>query len=156
MLLVLSSFYGYAQTIFTVTSTADSGPFTLRAAIQAIPAIRTDPFIINFNLTGTDMTNDAYRTIRLKSQLPSIPSNVTIDGSSQVAGGTLGVSGARVIIEPEDASFLPGFSSCFTIGTNTQDVQTTNVEIYGLYIKDFARITNIQNTNIQASGIIID
>lgn len=155
LLLLLSALAGYTQT-FTVTSTADSGPNTLRAAIQAIPAIRTDPFIIKFDLNG-DMSTDVYRTIRLKSQLPIIPSNVIIDGSSQVAGGTLGVSGAKVIIEPEDVSFLPAFTSCFTIGLNTStDVQTTDVEIYGLYIKDFARITNVQNTNIQASGIIVD
>jgi gliding motility-associated-like protein len=155
LLLLLGVFTGYAQTV-VVFSTADSGPGTLRAAIQAIPAIRTDPFIINFNLTG-DMSTDAYRTIRLKSQLPVIPSNVIIDGSSQMAGGTLGVSGARVIIEPEDVTFLPTFTSCFTIGVNTStDIQTTDVEIYGLYIKDFARITNVQNANIQASGIIVD
>lgn len=155
MFLLLSGLLGYTQTI-TVTSNADSGPGTLRAAIQAIPIIRTNPYVIRFNLTG-DMSTDVFRTVRLKSQLPNIPSNVMIDGSSQVAGGTLGASGAKVIIEPEDVSFLSSFTSCFTIGSNTStDVQTTDVEIYGLYIKDFARITNVQNTNIQASGIVID
>lgn len=156
LLLMLSVFAGYAQT-FNVTSNADSGPGTLRAALLAIPAIRTNPAVINFNLNGTDLTTDTYRTIRLKSQLPNIPSNVIIDGSTQTVGAALGVSGAKVIIEPEDVSFLPSFTSCFTIGNNTVlDAPTTDVEIYGLYIKDFARITNIQSTTNQASGIILD
>jgi len=156
LLLLLSGLTVLSQTV-EVTSRADSGPGTLRQAILDIPAIRTNPYIINFKLPG-DMSNDANRTIRLRSQLPNLPSNVTIDGSSQLGAATLGVSGAKIIIEPEAPSMTPLFTSCFTIGNvNTNvDVQTSDVEIYGLYIKDFARITNIQNTNIQASGIVID
>ncbi|TCC89580.1 gliding motility-associated C-terminal domain-containing protein [Pedobacter hiemivivus] len=145
---------GFSQTV-EVTSTADAGTGTLRAALAGIPTVRTVPYIINFNLPG-DMSNEANRTIRLRSQLPNVPSNVTIDGTSQT-GPALGASGAKIIIEPEDPSMTPLFTSCLTIANfNTFDVQTSNVEIYGLYIKDFARITNLQNTNIQASGIIID
>nr|WP_121270696.1 gliding motility-associated C-terminal domain-containing protein [Pedobacter schmidteae] len=144
-----------SQTV-VVTSRADAGPNTLRQALLDIPAIRTTPYIINFNLPG-DMSNDANRTIRLRSQLPGIPSNVTIDGTSQ-SGLALGVSGAKIIIEPEDPSMTPLFSSCFTIGNinATPEIQTSDVEIYGLYIRDFAKITSIQNTSIQASGIIVD
>lgn len=154
LFLLFSCLAGFSQTV-VVTSNADAGSGTLRAALLAIPAIRTTPYIINFNITG-DMTNEANRTIRLRSQLPSIPSNVIIDGTSLPAGA-LGVSGAKIIIEPELSSMTPLFTSCLNIGnTGTTDVQTSDVEIYGLYIKDFARITSLQNTSIQASGIVID
>lgn len=153
--LLFNCLRGVSQ-IVMVTNRADSGPGTLRQALSDIPTIRTNPYIINFNLTG-DMSNEANRTIRLRSQLPNVPSNVTIDGTSQPGAATLGVSGAKIIIEPEDPSMTALFTSCFTIANiNTTDVQTSDVEIYGLYIKDFAKITNIQNTNVQASGIIID
>ncbi|WEK18841.1 MAG: gliding motility-associated C-terminal domain-containing protein [Candidatus Pedobacter colombiensis] len=152
--LLFSFLTGFSQTVF-VTSTADAGAGTLREALKNIPTVRTTPYIINFNLPG-DMSNETNRTIRLRSQLPNVPSNVTIDGTTQT-GPALGASGAKIIIEPEDPSMTSLFTSCLTIANvNTTDVQTSDVEIYGLYIKDFARITNLQNTSIQASGIIID
>lgn len=142
----------YTQTV-VVTSTEDSGPGTLRAALLNIPTVRAVPYIINFNLSG-DPSNDGNRTIRLRSALPSIPSNVTIDGSSQ-SWPALGVSGAKVIIEPENPNTT--FSGLVIGQYLTADVQTTNVEIYGLYLKDFAKISNLQNVNMnQGSGIVLD
>lgn len=152
---LLCGLAGYGQTI-TVTSNADSGPGTLREALTIAASngsVAKD--IINFNLSGTGLGSNI---IRLRSQLPIVTSNVTIDGTTQ-SGQPLGVSGAKIIIEPE----LPLFSgfSCMVIGSNPYvpgnniNVQTTDVEIYGLYIRKFSIPTNLQMNN-QISGIIID
>lgn len=143
-----------AQT-YTVTSNADSGPGTLRQGlIDAGLATRTATFTINFQLPGNPSDN-ANRTIRLRSALPVVTSNVIIDGSSQAAWPALGVSGAKVIIEPENPNTI--FSG-LTIGQfSSTGVQTTGVEVYGLYIRNFANITNLQTVNMsQGSGIVID
>jgi len=144
----------YAQT-YVVTSNADSGPGTLREGLtQAAAANRTTTFTINFNLPGTPSDN-ANRTIRLRSALPVVSSNVIIDGSSQTAWPALGVSGAKVILEPE---YPNSTFSGLTIGQSLDtQIQTTGVEVYGLYIRNFATITNLQNVNTaQGSGILID
>ena len=89
----------YSQT-YVVTSNADSGTGTLREGLnQASVANRATTFIINFNLPGSP-TDNANRTIRLRSALPVVPSNVIIDGTSQTSWPALGVSGAKVILEP--------------------------------------------------------
>jgi len=144
----------YAQT-YVVTSNADSGPGTLREGLtQAAIANRTTTYTINFNLPGNPSDN-ANRTIRLRSALPVVSSNVIIDGSSQTAWPVLGVSGAKVILEPE---YPNSTFSGLTIGQSLDtQIQTTGVEVYGLYIRNFATITNLQNVNTaQGSGIVID
>lgn len=143
-----------AQT-FTVTSNADSGPGTLREGLdQAAVANRSTTFTINFLLPGTP-TDNANRTIRLRTQLPVVSSNVVIDGTSQSAWPALGVSGAKVILEPEYANTT--FSGLVIGQYSINSIQTSGVEIYGLYIRNFATITNLQNVNTaQGSGIIVD
>ncbi len=143
-----------AQT-FTVTSNADSGPGTLRDGLtQAAIANRTTPFTINFQLPGNPSDN-ANRTIRLRTALPIITSNVIIDGSSQTAWPALGVSGAKVILEPEYPNST--FSGLVIGQYSSTSIQTSGVEIYGLYIRNFASFTNLQNVNTaQGSGIVID
>ncbi|WP_316826626.1 gliding motility-associated C-terminal domain-containing protein [Pedobacter miscanthi] len=144
----------YAQT-YVVTSNADSGPGTLREGLtQAAAANRAGTFTINFNLPGTPSDN-ANRTIRLRSALPIVSSNVVIDGTSQTAWPALGVSGAKVILEPEYTNTT--FSGLVIGQYATTLVQTTGVEIYGLYIRNFATINNLQNVNMgQGSGIVLD
>lgn len=144
----------YAQT-FVVTSNADSGPGTLREGLtQAAIANRTTTFTINFNLPGTP-TDNANRTIRLRSALPVVTSNVIIDGTSQAAWPALGVSGAKVILEPEYTNTT--FSGLVIGQSSSTNVPTSGVEVYGLYIRNFATITNLQNVNTaQGSGIIVD
>ncbi|WP_316843108.1 gliding motility-associated C-terminal domain-containing protein [Pedobacter psychrodurus] len=144
----------YAQT-YLVTSNADSGPGTLREGLtQAAAANRTATFTINFNLPGNPSDN-ANRTIRLRTALPVVSSNVVIDGSSQAAWPALGVSGAKVILEPEYTNTT--FSGLVIGQYASTQVQTTGVEIYGLYIRNFANITNLQNVNMsQGSGIVLD
>ncbi|RYF22671.1 MAG: gliding motility-associated C-terminal domain-containing protein [Flavobacteriales bacterium] len=142
--------YASAQ-IITVTSNADSGPGTLREALQTTSANGpTNNDVIQFNL-GSSI---ADRTIRLRSQLPVVGSNVVIDGSTQ-PGGALGVSGAKVIIEPENSP--AGFSALVVGSYSITGLQTVNVEIYGLYIRRFAQITNLTTVNLsQGSGIVLD
>lgn len=144
----------YAQT-YVVTSNADSGPGTLREGLtQAAVANRATTFTINFNLPGTP-TDNANRTIRLRTALPVVTSNVIIDGTSQASWPALGVSGAKVILEPEYTNTT--FSGLVIGQYATTLVQTTGVEIYGLYIRNFATITNLQNVNMaQGSGIVLD
>ena len=142
-----------AETI-VVTSNADTGPNTLRTALQrTLDNDTTEIDYIHFNLPN-DQT-----TIRVRTQLPKITSHVIIDGSTQ-PGSNMGVSGAKVIIEPEFQS--PGFAG-LVIGPTHLNTSTgiygytNNVEIYGLYIRNFGSITNIFNPGQpQSSGIIID
>ena len=144
----------YAQT-YVVTSNADSGPGTLREGLtQAAIANRITTFTINFNLPGTPSDN-ANRTIRLRSALPVVSSNVVIDGTSQASWPALGVSGAKVILEPEYPNTT--FSGLVIGQSSSTQIQTTGVEVYGLYIRNFAAINNLQNVNMaQGSGIVID
>jgi gliding motility-associated-like protein len=154
LLLVFSCFSGFTQIV--VTSNADAGSGTLRQALLDAASngiVAQD--VISFNLPNT---GPGSNIIRLRSQLPVVTSNVIIDGTTQ--GGTaLGVSGAKVIIEPE-LPMYSGFSG-LVIGSNPYvngnviNVQTTDVEIYGLYIRKFAIVNSLQPSN-QISGIIID
>ncbi len=149
--LIFSCMSSFAQ-VYTVTSKEDAGAGTLREGLTNIPA-NTAGYRINFNLPGA--ASDLNRTIRLRTALPSIPSNVIIDGTSQPGWDNLGVSGAKIIIEPElNTSNFHGL----TIGTYSNlYAQVVNVEIYGLYLRNFARITSLQNVNLnQGSGIVID
>ena len=62
---------------FTVSSTSDSGPGTLRQALLDSNAV-SGPNIIDFNISGSGV-----QTIAPTSQLPAITTPVTIDGYSQ-------------------------------------------------------------------------
>jgi gliding motility-associated-like protein len=106
---------------FTVTTTADSGPGSLRQAM--LDAAANGPAVedfIHFNLPGTTV---AERTIYLASPLPLIV-NVTVDGSTQ-PGAKFGVSDAKVCLRPQAGK---GFD-CFTMSDDSK--------IYGLMITGF-------------------
>ena len=68
--------------VFTVTTTADDGPGSLRQAILDANAVaNADPDQIQFNIAGVGV-----RHIALLSPLPVVPLSdhpVTIDGSTQ-------------------------------------------------------------------------
>ena len=145
---------GFSQT-FTVTNRADSGPGTLRQALLSIPS-NPISYKIDFNLPGSP--TEENRTIRLKTVLPQIPSNVIIDGSSQPSWPALGVSGAKIIIEPESPALsFHGLRIGVDYADYTTYRQVKNVEIYGLFLRNFAQIPSLQNVNTnQGSGIVID
>jgi gliding motility-associated-like protein len=137
---------------FIVTSNADTGPGTLREALaNAAGNGTTTPDVIQFNLPGTLVSD---RTIRLKTQLPAVTSNLTIDGTSQ-PGVAFGISDARVIIEPETS---PAYFNCLLINgdVNNGGATAKSIAIYGLYIRNFAKITSFANPDYgQGSGILI-
>ena len=66
-----------APATFTVTSTANGGTGSLRAAIQSANTT-AGADIIDFNIAGSGV-----RTIALNGALPQITEQVTIDGTTQ-------------------------------------------------------------------------
>lgn len=81
--------------VFTVTSNTDSGPGTLREALnQAAANGSVVKDYINFNIADLSATG---RTIINYTALPDISSNLIIDGTTQ-PGNAFGVSSAKVRI----------------------------------------------------------
>jgi len=122
-LLTLSTLHALAATI-TVTSNADSGPGTLRDAItQAIANGGSNTIVFNI----ADWSR-AGRTITLASALPQLPSNLTIDGTTQT-GGAFGISHASIIItNPFSLEYVNYFEM----------IGVSNVQIYGLFLQGVA------------------
>jgi gliding motility-associated-like protein len=120
MLLLASFMYASADT-FTVVSKADSGPGTLREAIDLSNSngSATHDFIV-FNLPGT---SEADRRITLLSQLPPLTSNTTIDGTTQ-PGAPFGISNARITL------YLDHYSYHFKF---LHIVNAQNVNVFGLH-----------------------
>jgi hypothetical protein len=88
-----------ARADFTVNSLLDSGPGTLRAAIQdAKPASLSEPFIIRFAVTGT---------INLQTPLPDLTSNIASNIAIQGPGES------RLTVE--EAPGLPFNGPLFTV-----------------------------------------
>lgn len=85
MLMLTGSLGETYGTNFTVTSAADDGAGSLRAAITAANADPASPHVINFNISGSGV-----QTITLASNLPAITRTTTINGYSQplAAAGT--------------------------------------------------------------------
>ncbi len=122
---------------FTVTSNADSGPGTLRQALNdaLLNGSNTVDYIY-FNLPATTGTQ-ADITISLLQPL-SVPRNVVIDASTQPTPA-IGVSGARVIITTSNPTptYL-GFGVGFNAFNLWPSLQADDVmEFYGLYIVGF-------------------
>jgi hypothetical protein len=110
---------------FTVTSTADSGAGSLRAAIEsanATPGADT----IAFGIVGT-----GPHTIALASALPNITEAVTIDGYTQAGSSpntqptTQGLNTVLMIVIDGAGSGVPGTLGCMTSAAS-------NVTIRGL------------------------
>ncbi|HEY8929982.1 MAG TPA: gliding motility-associated C-terminal domain-containing protein [Mucilaginibacter sp.] len=124
-MLLLFSFSAFPA-VFVVTSNAASGPGTLADALTKAAANgNATKDYIHFNLPGTAA---AARTIMLTAQLPDVSSNLVIDGSTQ-PGAKFGVSDAKVALffnTPVEQT-LSGLSI----------VNQHDVEVYGLYIKNF-------------------
>src|SRR5262249_36507003 len=111
---------------FTVKSTGDAGPGTLRDAITQSNADSGQPNTINFTLDAAD------RTITLASPLPAITSAVSIDGTSDPAAPLVALSG----------------SSGATDGLSVQAAGTT---VKGLALGNFAGTA----LTLKADGAVI-
>ena len=121
LIAILTSAISYAGTI-TVISNADSGPGTLRDAINQSNANGTG-IVDNIIFNIADVSN-AGRTISLQSELPSIGADVVIDGTTQ-PGPAFGISSAKIKLSL-DHFVLQNFSFLFIENAN-------NVAVYGLF-----------------------
>jgi len=111
---------------FIVTSNADAGPGSLREAIGLANANGTAvPDLIQFNIADQ---SEAGRTINLQSELPTLTSNITIDGTTQ-PGTVLGISNARITLYLDHYTSLP-FTFLFIHNAFA-------VNIYGICFKFF-------------------
>jgi len=111
--------------VFIVTSNADSGSGTLREAIgKAVTngSIETD--VIQFDL--------AVPVISLITPLPSLPSKIIVNGSSQ-PGNSIGLSDAKVEIKLDPGVPYQTQNIGFFTGLNVSDL-----EIYGFFFSVLA------------------
>lgn len=121
ILLVLSSHLSFADT-FIVTSNADSGPGTLRDAIEKSNANGTAVTdYIHFNIA-----EPAYklRIIDLVTELPALSSNLIIDGTTQ-PGAAYGTTDARICLRKLT------YSASFSM---LKIENARNVQVYGLHL----------------------
>lgn len=110
---------------FVVTTNADSGPGSLRAAIEQANAngsLVTDTILFSIS----DLTEPG-RTIALRSSLRINSSRIVIDGSTQ-PGTKFGVSDARIKIEH---SGFGDFTQALIINN------ASDIEIYSLFFSSF-------------------
>ena len=135
-------------TTFTVTSNADSGPGTLRDALQQAAANGSaTPDQIVFNIADQSRTG---RTITLLSSLPVLSSSLTIDGTTQ-PGTPFGIVNAKVIIQFQTTPTPYGYSLFNAVNLN-------NIQLYGLELlganSDGYALHFVNSSNIQfgASG----
>ena len=106
ILLIFSAIVVSSAT-YTVTTTGDSGPNTLRYALQMCMS-SAGPHTINFNIPTTDANYNSSTgvwVIAPASDLPLIiQSNVTIDGTTQTAfAGDTNPYGPEIVIDGSNA-----------------------------------------------------
>ncbi len=131
----LSGWQGDLQT-FTVTNTADSGTGSLRAAILAADA-STAASTINFDIAGKGL-----EIINLATALPTISSDVTIDGTTQP-----GYTAANPLIEVNGAALTGN-----TIGFDFV-AGSAGASVKGVLIDGFTKATETSTTTVQAAAV---
>ena len=104
LLLLLTTVLRASAADYVVTTTADSGEGSLRAALNAVSGSLTGSSTISFNIPTSDSGFDPASgtwTILLHSNLPYIlGNNITIDGTTQTANqGDLNPNGPEVVIK---------------------------------------------------------
>ncbi len=124
-LLVLLPMFAFADT-FTVTTNADSGPGSLRDALQQAADNGT---VVRDSIIFTLPTGVAERTIICNGGIMLLSSNLVIDGSSEPAPA-FGVSGAKIRITTQGACLAAFYLR-----------SVTNVAIYGLWVSDFSSVS---------------
>lgn len=145
--------------VFTVTTTADSGPGSLRQAIldaNASPGADIITFLIpvagnRFEGSGSN----TYAVIELATALPTISEGVVIDGSTQpntnigsIAGQTVGVDNvAQAAIAYPDVYIVPAATYVFpsitgTLSGNGLSIDATAVTIRAIAISGFGNTSS--------------
>lgn len=137
-LLLLFAFSAKAE-VFMVTSNQDSGPGTLREALQKAADNGTnEPDEIRFDIPGS---SEAERTITLVTKLPQLSSNLTIDASYQ-QGGFFSGTDAKILLTTngtmEGLHLLSHRDLCVFDG---RDIH--HFSIFGIAIKGFENIENV-------------
>lgn len=142
LLLMLLPFGLFAAT-FTVTTTADNGPGSLREALlNALNNGTAETDSIVFEIIDVSVPG---RTIEINSVLPAIGANTVINGITQ-PGLSFGLSDARIKIEPGPS--FPSAANMFTVLTGAN-----NVEIYGIILTgNSSNHPAIVNTGIAISN----
>ncbi len=105
------SFYGQD---FTVTTTGDAGPGSLRGAISSCNAAPSVSHKISFRIPASDPGYDAVRgtwTIRPVASLPSIMAgNITIDATTQTSfAGNTNPLGPEIVLDGNNNQTETGF-----------------------------------------------
>src|SRR6185436_6544062 len=124
---------------FTVTSNADTGPGTFRDAVEKATA--NGDLVMDTILFALPGTTEFDRTIIINGTI-TLPSKLVIDGTSQ-PGNAFGISDTKVII-------YRGSPTCY--GFYSQN--TNNVEIYGLWFKNFTYVFNLTDFCHQSSILL--
>ena len=125
LLLLLSGQPAIAE-VFIVTNTADSGPGSLRDAIEKASANGDrDTDYIHFNITRA---RDNFIRIPLSNLLPALTSNLVIDGTTQ-PGAPFGVTQAKIGIALE--GFYSGTNELYALDAR----QARDLKIYGMFLK---------------------
>ena len=130
-----------------VTTTADSGPGSLRAAIEAVDA-NSGTQTISFDIPGSGV-----HTILPLTQLPTITKPVTIDGDSQ-PGSVANTNGPGLGDNAKPLIELSGVDDPSGIGLH---VTAGNSSIRGLVINGFelqAIVLETQGGNVVAGNFI--
>ena len=163
LLLVACGFLLYSQTMqagtYTVTSTADSGPGTLRQAIlnaNTNPGTDTIRFLIS---TGggnlfEGISPATYAVIEVNTALPTITGPLFIDGSTQTntnTGNTIsqlvGVDNVSLAAIPyPDVYIVPSASFTFSNSPAGVAMNGLSIDVAGVTIKGIA-ISGFGNTN---------
>ncbi|MES2277257.1 MAG: gliding motility-associated C-terminal domain-containing protein [Bacteroidota bacterium] len=130
---------------FLVTSKADIGPGTLRAALTAAAANGdASPDRILFNLPGA---TEADFTIFVGSQLPEVSSNLVIDGASQPGNTIAGTINTHVVIK---SIIQPNNDFAIFKGNGLHDV-----ELYGLLMWDTNLLGSSDPNRPNRYGIVL-
>jgi hypothetical protein len=110
---------------FTVTTTADSGAGSLRAAITAVNGAGAGPHDIQFNVSGAGCDGSGVCTITLTAEPTCLTQPVTIDGYTQpgASANTLAVGNDAVIKIEVRGNGVPSEGVCFNFGSEGSTVR---------------------------------
>ena len=121
LLLLVTFSIAHAET-FVVTSNADSGPGTLREAIEKAAANgSSETDYIHFNIAEPGFNK---RIINLEDELPALTSNLVIDGTTQ-PGEAYATTTAKICLKKDD--YATEFSML-------KIQHASNIRIYGLFL----------------------
>lgn len=141
LIIIVFSVIARANT-YQVTTTADSGPGSLRQAIidsNLHPAQGTDKNFIGFHIPGSGV-----KSIRPQSPLPAILYSVEIDGRGQNGYGMAPVIEINGVNAGANASGLRVVSGVLTL----KGIAINSFRRYGIYVAAPGRIGSLTNCRI--------